>query len=58
MRNCSFFSGFKNPELDSYEDAINNGEDEKYLLEVLDSKIEKVTTVHAKKKVITNHSKP
>ena len=45
-------------ELNSYEHDINNGEDEKHLLDVLDTKIDKVTTVHAKKKVITNHSKP
>ena len=45
-------------ELTSSQDYINNVNDEKQLLNVLDTAIDKVTAVHAKKKVITNHSKP
>ena len=45
-------------ELENYEHLINHGEDEKELLHVLDTAIDKITNIHAKKKVITNHSKP
>ena len=43
----------------NYEHVVNYGEDEKELLHVLDTTIlDKITNIHAKKKVITSHSKP
>ena len=45
-------------ELSCHEDNITHCSDEKLLLNVLDCAIDKVTNVHAKKKVITSHSKP